>query len=33
VVGSPERARALLGFRAEEDFESGLAELAGVPVA
>ena len=32
VFASAERAAALLGFRAEEDFAAGMAEFAGAPL-
>jgi dTDP-L-rhamnose 4-epimerase len=32
VVASPDRAAAALGFRAEEDFDAGMAEFAAAPL-
>ena len=32
IVAAPERAAERLGFRAEEDFETGMAEFAAAPL-
>ena len=32
IVAAPERAAGELGFRAEEDFEAGMAEFAAAPL-
>ena len=32
IVAAPERAAGQLGFRAEEDFEAGMAEFAAAPL-